>query len=440
MNPKIFSTAVLSFAASAVIADVTTNAVTAAPSVIAVERIESRSYDLVFASAAEVAEVVNRTWMGSAASWGVSRVAVPMPDVNTLVVTAPESVQRSCESLLKRLDRRQRQVYVEARFVELSNDASRQLGIHWGVFNEVGVQSAQATLSYSRRTGDNNSYKVTTKSGNDTTEISGTDYSENTVFSGLLSTSAMSLLMSALEASSDVKTFQNPKVIVTSGREARVDMTTKRPNVIVSAKRVVNGSNNTLDADMRMAEIPGHDKLMFAGESFFSWGVELTVMPRVQTNGLINVRIVPTISDVDNYVTVKGGDDDDVPYSEFPVIGMRRIVSEFSMKSGSTAVIGGLSYTKETEIDTGIPWLQDIPLIGNKLFGYRSRVKEQKEIMVFVTVGLVDPDRLDLDVGLPKNAVLSRQYTDGVLKEPGDRKDAIKGVRSLDLRDLDERE
>ena len=250
----------------------------------------------------------------------------------------------------------------------------------------------------------------------------------------------MSLLLSALEGSSDVKTFQNPKVIVTSGREARVDMTTKRPNVIVSAKRVVNGSNNTLDADMKMAEIPGHDKLMFAGESFFSWGVELMVQPRVQTNGLINVRIVPTISDVDDYVTVKGGDDDEVPYSEFPVIGMRRIVSEFSMKSGSTAVIGGLSYTKETEIDTGIPWLQNIPLIGNKLFGYRSRVKEQKEIMVFVTVGLVDPEKLSLDAGLPKNAVLSRQYTEGVLKEPGDRKDAIKGVRSLDLRDLDDRE
>ena len=61
-------------------------------------------------------------------------------------------------------------------------------------------------------------------------------------------------------------------------------------------------------------------------------------------------------------------------------------------------------------------------------------------VLAVVTVGLVDPEKLTLDAGLPKNAVLSRQYKEGVLKEPSDRKDAIKGVRSLDLRDLDDRE
>ena len=403
--------------------------------------LDSRAFELVYASARDVADVINSTWNGGASTnWGVANVAAPIPDINTVVVTAPTPVLDTCEKLVKKLDRKQKQVYVEARFVELSNEASRALGIHWGVLDAIGVQSAQASLSYSRRTGDNNSYKVTSISGNDTTEITGTDYSENAVFSGILSSTTMSFILSALEGSSDVKTFQNPKVIVTSGREARVDMTTKRPNVIVSAKRVVNGSNNTLDVDMKMAPIPGHDRLMFAGESFFSWGVELSVLPRVQTNGLINVKIVPTISEQSEWVTVESSNDDNVPYSKFPVIDMRRIVSEFSMKDGSTAVIGGLSYTKEQDVDTGIPWLQDIPLIGNKLFGYRSREKVQKEIMVFVTVGLVDAETIPTDVGLPKNAILSRQYTDGKLKEPGDRTDAIKGVRSLDLRDLDDRD
>ena len=65
--------------------------------------------------------------------------------------------------------------------------------------------------------------------------------------------------------------------------------------------------------------------------------------------------------------------------------------------------------------------------------------KEQREIIVFVTVGLSDPDKTEADAGLPKNAVLGRTYTDGTRKEPGDRTNAVEGIQSLDLRDLEDR-
>ena len=107
------------------------------------------------------------------------------------------------------------------------------------------------------------------------------------------------------------------------------------------------------------------------------------------------------------------------------------------MKSGQTAVIGGLSRTTEEQVDSGIPWLRDWPWIGNKLFGGKSRQKVQKEILVFVTVGLVEAESLAKDVGLPKNAVLGKEYIDDIRQEPGDRKDGVAGVSSLDLRSLE---
>ena len=228
-------------------------------------------------------------------------------------------------------------------------------------------------------------------------------------------------------------------MIVTSGKEAIVDMTKKRPNVVLSAKRVLNGSNNTLDVDARMMEIPGKDELMFAHEAFFSWGVTLNVLPRALTNDLINVSIVPTISSSSETVKVDVDNDDEIPSSEFPIIDIQRIVTEFTLKSGETAVIGGLSRTIENDADGGIPYLRDIPWIGDKLFGSKTRSKEQREIIVFVTVGLCDPDSIKPEVGLPKNAVLGRGYTDGTRQEPGDRKNAVEGVQSLDLRDLEDR-
>ena len=62
----------------------------------------------------------------------------------------------------------------------------------------------------------------------------------------------------------------------------------------------------------------------------------------------------------------------------------------------------------------------------------------QKEILVFVTVGFASPGDLKRDVGLPKNAVLGRTYTQGYRQEPGDRTGAVEGLRSLDLRSLED--
>ena len=94
------------------------------------------------------------------------------------------------------------------------------------------------------------------------------------------------------------------------------------------------------------------------------------------------------------------------------------------MLDGSTAVIGGLTRSGETNVDSGIPLLRHIPWVGPRLFGWKSRSKTQSEIIIFVTVGVMNSEEdMPLDIGLPKNAVLSRD-----LKEPGDlpREDVMK--------------
>ena len=128
---------------------------------------------------------------------------------------------------------------------------------------------------------------------------------------------------------------------------------------------------------------------------------------------------------------------DSSAYSSFPVIGVKRLTTDFTMKDGSTAVIGGLSKTEEGDIDSGIPYLRHIPWIGPKLFGWKSRQKVQKEIIVCVTIGIANPADLPKDVGLPKNAVMGRQYVDGTKLEPGDRKDAAAELLKVDERALD---
>ena len=411
------------------------------------EQVKSRMFDLTYASAVEVADNFNRTWRGVLATNGCSFVgdmAVPFIEANSVMVTAPDSVLDNCEAMVKRIDRKPRQVYIEARFVELKNRAAYDLGIDWsGIGKLVITASGGAGVSRQRIPNNISEYSQTSASGmrgsSQSYKFTKGGTADNSYFQGMLSVDEMKIVLAAFQGSEDVKTFSNPKVIVTSGKEAIVDMTKKFPNVVSSAKRVLNGNNNTLDVDTQMREIPGRDNLMFAHEAFFSWGVMLGVRPRILTNDLISVSIIPTISDQVDFEKPSVNDGDDIPSSRYPVIDIQRIVTEFTLKSGQTAVIGGLSKTYEYDYDNGIPYLCDIPWIGNTLFGGKSRQKEQREIIIFVTVGLADPDDIKNDVGVPKNAVLSRTYTSGTRLEPGDRTNAVEGVMSLDLRDLEDR-
>lgn len=414
----------------------------------AAARVSSRMFELTYANATEVADNFNRTWRGQAATNGsqvAGDIAVPFIEVNSVMVTATEPVLDDCAAIIAKIDRKPRQVYVEARFVELKNSAAYDLGIDWSGIGQLGVTaSGGAGISRQRIPNNISKYSQSTSTGirgsSQSYEFTKGGTADNSYFQGMLSVDDMRIVLAAFQGSQDVKTFSNPKVIVTSGKEAVVDMTKKYPNIVSSAKRVINGNNNTLDVDMQMKEIPGRDNLMFAHEAFFSWGVMLTVRPHILTNDLINVSIIPTISDVEDFARPTAtSDGEDIPSSKYPIIDMQRIVTEFTLKSGQTAVIGGLSKTYEYDYDNGIPYLCDIPWIGNKLFGGKARRKEQREIVIFVTVGLADPANVKSDVGLPKNAVLGRAYTNGARQEPGDRTNAVEGVMSLDLRDLEDR-
>jgi len=410
---------------------------------LARRRISTRVFRLAHASAEEVAERFNATWSGDfGTTWKVTKIAQAFPEANSVMVTAPAMILDACEEVVREVDVEVPQVYIEARFIELSNNASHKLGIDWQMFDGMkGSLALDAGLHERKMTGVSSynsvdgTYTISSdgKSSRSTANLS--------YVNGTIGMSELYVILRALELSEDARTFSNPKIIVSSGKKATVDMTTKYPNVKISAKRTTNSGGDSLDLDMQMASIPGEDKMMFAKESFFSWGISLDVTPRISTNGLINVQIVPTISSQSDWVVSGTVDDSDsgTISAKYPVIDVQRLVTEFNMASESTAVIGGLSLTVETQKDSGIPWLRDWWWIGPRLFGSKIRVKEQREIIVFVTVGIVDPKNIKKDAGLPKNAVLGRQYTDDTRREPGDRTSLrAEGMKSLDFRSLEE--
>ena len=277
-------------------------------------RISSRVFKLQHANAQDVADRINETWSGDFGStYKVKQIAQVFPEANSVMVTAPGMILDACEKAVKEIDVEAPQVYIEARFIELSNNASHKLGIDWQMLDGMkGTLALDAGFNERKMKGvsqyNSATGSYTIENGAETGSRSTANLSH---VNGTIGLSELYVILRALEASEDARTFSNPKIIVSSGKKATVDMTTKYPNVKISAKRTTNSGGDSLDLDMQMASIPGEDKMMFAKEAFFSWGISLDVTPRVSTNGLINVQIIPTISARSDWVVAGTMDESD---------------------------------------------------------------------------------------------------------------------------------
>ncbi|MDD4017472.1 MAG: secretin N-terminal domain-containing protein [Kiritimatiellae bacterium] len=407
----------------------------------------TRTFELNHAKADDVAMLFKST-LGNTGS------ATPFPSANVVIVTATEQQLAECEKIIKSIDKQSPQVYIEVRFAELNANASKKLGLKWdslGSEKGWGVHAGQTTFDFAndslkeRVIGSGRSRKDTASS-TDTladdvrsiTESTGSDssmtrsrtktdtFTQGRTFTGSLSMDAFSLTMNAFEQTDGVSIFSNPKIIVANEKEAVVDMTTKEPNLTITTTRSGQNSDQ-LDIAAELEVIPGDKgdregkgKGLFAGEAFFSYGITLKVTPRISPTGLITLIAEPSISTLESYYEFSGVSSD-TPTPRYPIIAMQKMQTVFTMQSGTTAVIGGLTKTTEGNIDSGIPVLRKIPLVGPRVFGWKSREKEQKEIIIFVTVGLADPVTLPENIGMPKNAILGRDLLTGALKEPGDR-------------------
>ena len=117
---------------------------------------------------------------------------------------------------------------------------------------------------------------------------------------------------------------------------------------------------------------------------FREFGVRLKFTPVIQPNGNIHLRVVPEVSTLDftNSVTVAG--------TTVPAISTRKADTEFELQDGQSFVIAGLIDNRLTNITSKVPWLGDVPVLGN-FFKSKSVQKSRGELMVVCTARRVSP-------------------------------------------------
>ncbi len=114
------------------------------------------------------------------------------------------------------------------------------------------------------------------------------------------------------------------------------------------------------------------------------YGVQLTFVPTVLANGLINLRLNPSVSELDyaNAVTISG--------TSVPSITKRETRTTIELRDGQSFAIAGLLQSDNSHDVNQVPWLGSVPVLG-VLFSSKSYQADETDLVVIVTPHLVAP-------------------------------------------------
>ncbi len=117
---------------------------------------------------------------------------------------------------------------------------------------------------------------------------------------------------------------------------------------------------------------------------FKPFGVKLDFTPTVTAQGAIDLKVAPEVSTLDftNAVTLQG--------FLIPALSQRKMDTEVVLKDGESFAIAGLIDNRVTETLDKVPWIGDIPILG-QLFKSHSKQKSTDELLVVITPHFVKP-------------------------------------------------
>ena len=145
------------------------------------------------------------------------------------------------------------------------------------------------------------------------------------------------------------------------------------------------------------------------------FGVRLRFLGEIIADSLLKLSIRPEVSSLDfaNAITISG--------FRIPAFRTRRIETTVDVRPNESLIISGLFNDERERVKTGIPLLQDIPILGN-LFSSQRWQRNETELLIVVTPVVVDPQRpraadllpLQPDTTLPAREAIQKRLAEPV--------------------------
>jgi type IV pilus assembly protein PilQ len=328
--------------------------------------VRMQEFKLNYARAADVARSLTGSGAGANAPGGMRILSARgsvLADLRTNQVFVSDMPTRlvQVQDLIRKLDIPVRQVLIEARIVEASDNFGRSLGVRLGgratsLNNNINTQAGASYLSPAAgATSQQTAFGVTAGDFVNMPAAAQNGYNAASFAVSLFNASltrVLNLEISAMEADGKGKIISSPRIVTTDQVKALIEQGTELPYEEKSA----SGATTT---------------------AFRKANLKLEVTPQITPEGNIILNLDINKDSVGR-LTTKGF-----------AIDTKHVQTQVLVENGGTVSIGGIFEEIERTDDTKVPVFGDLPGLG-WLFRNRSSSRSKSEMMVFITPKLLD--------------------------------------------------
>jgi len=277
---------------------------------------------------------------------------------NSMIISDIPGKFEAIDALIKQLDKKIKQVEIEARVIAATRDFLRDIGVQFGALYNNNTQNKLAgavpgnpfsrtpppsvTMDQGRSGGATNSLPLMTNLGANA-PTSGLSF-----LGGFTNNFLVDVIITAAERRGSAKLISKPKIITQDNIEGFVQQGVKIP--------VQTTINNTVSVQ------------------FFDFSLKLTVTPQITDEGTIVLKVDVENSTPDFSRQVQG----------VPTVNTQQTKTTVLVTNGGTVVVGGVLIDNEQVNVRQVPGFGSLPVIGN-LFKNRSVNKQTQELIFFLS-------------------------------------------------------
>ncbi len=276
---------------------------------------------------------------------------IPDKDTNSLIIrTNPRNYPALLE-LIKKLDLFPQQVLIEVLIIDLTLDAETRAGLEWALKGTVGSTDLIGGVSQTPGAGG---VTLGSQIGNATASLLQPGGS-------FLASEPNKLiaLLQAFASDSKANVLANPILVTSDNKPANISIADEIPiesSVITTPTAGQPLTQSTIE--------------------FRSVGIKLDIIPKINSDNFVNLKISQEISSQGPFV------------GSTPSFSTRLLNTEVVLKDNQVLIMGGLMRTDTIDSNEGIPILRKIPWLG-KLFSTDVDSTKKTELMIFITPHII---------------------------------------------------
>jgi general secretion pathway protein D len=320
---------------------------------------------------------------------------------NAIILATYPRLWTEIEDTLRQLDRSPRQVLIEVLAAEVTLNDDTKLGIEWAIRSGNFAATSVPPLTPAGPRGPQIGVPI----------IPIPPPSGTGALSGLTAFLTISdkffAALNAFAAENRANILSSPSILTSENKKAIINVSQSVP--IITSQQVPFGGGTTLEPG------PGQQPTtasVFGTQTveYLDAGIVLTVTPRIGERGTVALDVKQEVNDVGPAQPPTGS----------PIIIKREAETSVVLLNNQTLVLGGLIKDDRNWVESGIPILHKLPVIG-PLFGTKQETVEKTELLILITPRVIGTalDAAKITETMRKfNPEFDRSFDKGILLPP----------------------